>query len=273
MVLGMIAAGCGAGDPNDSATTSPTPSPATTSPTGATQEQALAIYWVGDTARGLRLFREFRRLTVEPGPTGAITAALTSLFEGRPDDPDYTSLWPSGTRLLAVRTEGEAATVDLSLPQPSWGSEAEQRAIDQLVWTVTAADNEIRDVRLLIDGSQVESLAGHVDASGAFQRDETFRVLAPIWITSPAEGDEVAQPLTIEGMASTFEANVVWEVLRGGTVVASGFTTAREAAPAWAPWSVTVPSLPAGEYVVRASESSAEDGSLVVEDTKRIVLR
>jgi hypothetical protein len=253
-------------------TPSTTTSGAVTSPSS---ERALALYWVGDTARGPRLFREFHRASVGAGEEGAIEAGLRALFSTTPDDPDYSSLWPSGSRVLGVVINGTTATVDISFPRPAWGAEAEQRAIDQLVWTATAADTDITAVRIHVDGSPVETLAGHVDTSSDLSRQASFEVLAPIWITSHHDGDVVnaGDALVLEGVATTFEANVLYEVLTGSSVVQSGFTTAEEAAPARAPWSVTLAALAPGDYTLRAMEFSAEDGSLVVQDTKRITVR
>jgi hypothetical protein len=258
----------------------PTPvTPGQTNTTGTvtspSSEQALALYWVGDTARGPRLFREFHRVPVASGESGAIEAALTALFATTPDDPDYSSLWPSNSRLLGVEVSGATATIDISFPRPSWGAEAEQRAVDQLVWTATAAETAITGVRIEVDGSSVETLAGHVDLTVDLSRQASYEVLAPIWITSHSDGDVVqaGDSVVLEGVATTFEANVLYEVLKGSTVVQSGFTTAEEAAPARAPWSVTLAALAPGDYVLRAMEFSAQDGSLVVEDTKRITVR
>jgi hypothetical protein len=263
---------------NGAAGPTPVTTPATGSPgvsvTSPAQERAVGLYWVGDTARGLRLFREFHRVAV-PGDDGDAKAAVEALFATVPTDPDYSTMWPSGTEVLGVQISGSTATIDIKFPRPSWGAQAEQRAVDQLVWTATAADTDIANVRIHVDGSPVETLAGHVDTTGELSRQASFEVLAPIWITSHAEGDVVqaGETLVLEGLATTFEANVLYEVLKGSTVVQAGFTTAQEAAPARAPWSVSLSGLTPGEYTLRAMEFSAEDGSLVVEDTKRISVR
>lgn len=244
---------------------SPTPSSST-----STTEKAVAQYYVGDTARGFRLFREFHRANVGPSP---IESALTLLFTTQPFDPDYTNLWPKGSKVNSVVIAGATATVDLSFPPLNVGAESEARAIDQLVWTATAADPSVTEIKFLKDGKSVESFAGHVDTQGTFKRGLTYEVLAPIWITSAEEGTVMTSPLTIGGLAQTFEANVQWQVIQNGKVVAQGATTAAEAAPARTPWEVKVTNLKPGVYTIRAFESSAKDGSLVVQDTKKIELR
>lgn len=246
----------------------PTPTP---EPSSTVSTQALAQYWVADTSRGFRLYREFVR--VNPAPD-AITAALRQLVSQKPTDSDYLSLWPQGTSINSVKVNGNLAIIDLSFPKLNLGSEAESFAIAQLVWTATAADTTVKRISLTVDGKKIESLAGHVDATKAFTRSLTYEVLAPIWITSPTENQSVAaKGFTLNGMASTFEANVAWKVMKDGVLIQEGSTTAQEAAPAWKPWSVSIENLKPGAYQFFAMEYSAEDGSLVAQDSKNIVIK
>lgn len=245
-----------------------TPTP-TTSPTVSTK--ALAQYWVADTSRGFRLYREF--VQINPVPD-AITAALRQLVSQKPSDSDYVSLWPLGTTINSVKVSGDSAIVDLTFPKLNLGSEAESLAIAQLVWTATAAETSVKRISITVDGKKIESLAGHMDASKPFSRGLTYEVLAPIWITSPTENQSIAaKGFTLSGMASTFEANVVWKVVKDGVLIQEGSTTAQEAAPAWKPWSVTIENLIPGTYQFFAMEYSAKDGSLVAQDTKYAILK
>lgn len=233
--------------------------------------RAFAQYWVADTARGLRLYREFARLSITPDP---ITAALRALVSSKPKDPDYETLWPADTKINSVSISGGTATIDLALGKLNVGSEGEAFAIAQLVWTATAADTAVKNVLLTVDGKKVESLAGHVDATKPFTRSPTYEVLAPVWITSPVEGaQKSAKGFVLSGLASTFEANVAWKVFQNGKLIRQGSTLASEAAPAWAPWSVTIDGLAPGVYLFAAMEYSAKDGSLVAQDTKTATLR
>jgi len=272
LAMSLVLSGCGTASTSSSAALTPTPS--TSSPTASTTTpgtRALAQYWVADTARGFRLYREFVRLVVTPD---AITAALRALVSSRPKDPDYTSLWPVGTKINSVAVSGNGATIDLTLGKMNVGSEGEMLAIAQLVWTATAADPSVTKVSLTVDGKKVESLAGHVDATKPFTRAPSYEVVAPVWITSPVEGDQKsAQGFTLSGLASTFEANVTWKVFQNGKLIKQGSTIASEAAPAWTPWSVAISGLAPGEYQFAAMEYSAKDGSLVAQDTKNATLK
>ncbi len=265
VIISLSLSGC---SQSSKPSTSSTPTPSA-SPTADTK--AFAQYWLADTARGLRLYREFVR--IDPTPD-AMTAALRQLVSQKPIDSDYSSLWPIGTTINSVIIQGDTAIIDLTFPKLNVGGEAETMAIAQLVWTATAANTAVKKISLTVDGKKVESLAGHVDATKAFTRDITYKVLAPIWITSPTENQSVvAAGFTLSGMASTFEANVAWKVIKDGVVIKQGSTTALEAAPAWKPWSVAIPGLAPGTYQFLAMEYSAKDGSPVAQDTKYIVIK
>jgi len=247
-------------------TATPTPTPTTSiNPSPTRTSGALAQYWVADTARGFRLYREFLNAYLEPD---ALTASLTNLVSKKPVDPDYVSLWPADTTINSVKVAGNLATIDISFSKLNVGGEGEALAIAQLVWTATAANYKVTRVAITRDGKTVESLAGHVDATKPFTRAPSYTVVAPVWITYPGEGyTAYADGFTLEGMASTFEANVAWKVYKDGKLVKEGSTTAAEAAPAWTKWSVRIPGLSPGKYLFMAAEYSAEDGSLVAQDT------
>ena len=271
ITVALLLSGCSKSS-NPSPTTTPTPTTSLTpTPTPTTAQRTLAQYWVADTARGFRLYREFLRIDATPD---AITAALRQLVSHKPVDPDYVSLWPTDTKINNVVVVGDSAAIDLSFSKLNVGAEAESLAIAQLVWTATAANTSVKKISFTVDGKKVESFAGHVDATKPFTRGLTYEVLAPVWITSPAEGQEVsAQGFSMGGMASTFEANVAWKVFKDGKLVKQGSTTAGEAAPAWKPWQVAIPGLVPGNYLFMAMEYSAKDGSLVAQDSKNVTLK
>ena len=274
----LVLSGCGTVSTSTSSSSSNSNSNLTSVPTSTStpskptpETMVLAQYWVANTARGLRLYREFARLEVSPDP---ITAALRALVTSQPKDSDYISLWPLGTKINSVAVSGNVATIDLTFGNLKLGVEGERLAIAQVVWTATAADPSVTKISLIVDGKKVESLAGHVDATVTFTRAPTYEVLAPVWITSPEEGVEIgAKGFTLSGLASTFEANVVWKVSQNGKLIKQGSTTSLGAAPAWEPWSVVISGLTPGVYQFAAMEFSAMDGSLVAQDTKTATLK
>ncbi len=298
LALGLVLAvltGCGSGsgddggvlsaDPSASASGTPssTPSSATAPPTAAmtsapgasagaaapAQESARAVYWVGgQDRRGPRLYREFVR---RPAAADPVRDAVEAMLGGKPSDPDYTSLWAKGTSVRGVRTEGTTAVVDLSREARTsgGGSAFEAATLQQLVHTVTAADPQLTAVRLLVEGAAVESLWGAMSTKEPLTRGPAAEVLGPVWLDLP-EGGTFAG--TFGGTASVFEATVSWELRQGTRVVKEGFSTASIGAPGRGEWTATV-SAPAGTYDLWAFESSAEDGSRMFVDSKRVTLK
>lgn len=267
LVAALIAGACGTGVEAPSPMPSRTPS-VTVSPSGRPEIET-TLFFVGDTALGLRLFPEVRTI---PGDDDPALAALRALLDGatEPLDPDHVSLWAgSGSRVRSLTRSAEEIVLDIEFGGLNVGAEGEQRAIDQLLWTAALADPEIESLRITVDGRTVETLAGHVDVSVAFVLGPDDAVLAPVAVLEPREGAEVEAPVTVRGDACTFEANVAWELLDAtGARLDGGSTLAAEACPVRSPWSVDLDDLGPGSYTIRAAEYSARDGSLLAEDTK-----
>jgi hypothetical protein len=228
---------------------------------------AVKLYYVSDTPRGLKLFSEeqkssdFYDLNLQ---------VISDLVSGKvaPLDRDYVNLWGGTNTVNSVSVNGSVATVDLGEISLNIGAEGEQRAIDQIVWTLTGLAPEINSVAFTVNGKTVESFAGHVDTTAQFARAIDYEVLNPIQISSLNEGAGLVTSFTISGQACTFEANVVWKLLQDGKVVKEGFTTATSGCPDRGDWSISFENLEPGEYVIQALEYSAEDGSLFAIDDK-----
>jgi hypothetical protein len=222
------------------------------------------VYYVmDDPAVGPRLYRE--RHTAEAGPADNPAVAAVGEMLGQPaTDPDYSSLWPSGAGVLDYSTSGDTATVDVS-EFPAVGSEAEGVAVQQLVYTVTANDKTVKQVRLLVDGAAPE---GAFDWSSPVKRASMLDVQGLVWLLTPTQEATVGSPVEITGFGTAFEGTVSWEVRKDGsdTVVEEGFAPAG-ANGDFAEFSDTV-DLPPGTYEIRVFESSAEDGRPLHVDSK-----
>ena len=230
------------------------------------------LYFVADTPRGLKLFSEVR---TSSDFYDLNLQVLSDLVSGKvaPLDPDYSNLWGGTNTVNSVTINGSVATVDLGAISLNVGAEAEQRAIDQLVWTLTEIAPEVKSVAFTVDGKTVESFAGHVDTTVVFERAIGYEVLNPIQISSLNEGVDLTSPVTISGQACTFEANVVWKLLQGDIVVKEGFTTATSGCPDRGDWSISIDNLEAGQYTIQAVEYSAEDDSLFAIDDKKFTVK
>lgn len=225
------------------------------------------MFYVGDTPTGLKLFSEKYSFRVA---LDLATEALSLLISGKatPLDLDYTNLWGAGTALNVYTKDGSTGIIDLKMGKLNVGAEAEARAIDQLLWTISAIDPNITGILLLVDGQPVESLAGHVDTSKKIMKQKSYEVLNSLQISSLAQGDTVSNPVIISGEACTFEANVLWTLRKDGKILKSKPTTAKSACPDRSTWSVELGNLEPGNYSFTVEEFSAKDGSLSARDDK-----
>ena len=268
----LVLAGCGASTQDSAPSNSPASGAVSDSETPATEElQDYSFYFVSETARGFRLIREVHLVSKTENDLGDDKGfnSLVMLVDGQlpPFDGDHRTLWNNGTKVNSVTLIDGVATVDLTLGRISLGAESEQRAIDQIVWTLIDNNPTISSVKFTVDGVASESLAGHVDFAQTFVQAPGFDVLVSVWIDLLDRSD-VLNPVSFTGSACTFEANVVWEITRGGDAVRSGATTAELACPDRSNWTIDLGDLSPGNYVFTVSDFSAEDGSLIFEDTK-----
>jgi hypothetical protein len=242
----------------------PTPS---ASPTRAPVTSSVDFFYVMNQPTEFTLIDEPRDFTWNDD---LLTEALAGLIDGsvQAADPDYVNFWGNGSMLNSVELEGETLRLDLTLGTLSVGAESETRAIEQIVWTATGIDPTLTGVAFTVDGVTVNSIGGHVDATGVFTREAPESVLNSVQILYPAQGETVGGPLTFSGVACVFEANVSWELTRGGMSVRSGSALAAESCPARAPWMVELGELPPGDYRFTVAEFSANDGSIAALDDK-----
>ena len=268
----LLVSACGSNSQNSSPSNPPVSSTPSESAIPIIDDlQDYAFYFTSETAQGFRLVREVHQVSKIENDLGDDKGfnSLVMLVDGQlpPFDGDHRTLWNNGTKVNSVSVVEGIATVDLTLGRISLGAESEQRAIDQMVWTLIENDPTVTSVKFTIDGLVSESLAGHVDFSQVFTLAPSYEVLASVWIDLLDRSD-VSNPVSITGSACTFEANVAWELTKGGDVVSSGATTAATACPDRSNWSIDLGELAPGNYVLKVSDTSAEDGSLIFEDTK-----
>ncbi|MGO4597819.1 Gmad2 immunoglobulin-like domain-containing protein [Terrabacter sp. 2RAF25] len=258
-----------ASGPTTPATTGSTP-PTSAAPPVAVPT-SVPVYYLGPVREGsdqVRLFREFVSAPVVAPvtPEGKALAALRLAMGPAPKGSQYVSAW-TGVTPQSVTVGADSIRVRLA----SGTSDGATLATEQLVWTVQAALGTSLPVRFELADASPEVSPGH-PASSTFNRptdqQAVLEQVAPIWIDVPARNGVVraGSPLTARGVASTFEADVEWELLREGVSFEKGFTTATAGAPARGTYAITTKKpLTPGAYVLRAFESSAKDGSVASE--------
>lgn len=99
--------------------------------------------------------------------------ALEALLAGPPKNSGLLSLFPKGTRILGININNGIATINLNSPatQLNLGSPGEAMAVASIVNTLTKFPDVFR-VKILVEGKEVESLAGHVDLTGLLQYND-----------------------------------------------------------------------------------------------------
>lgn len=93
--------------------------------------------------------------------------ALEVLLAGEPRDIKLTGVFPKGVKLVSFNLKNGLATVNLNknAANMNMGSSWEALAVASIVNTLTKFPDVYR-VKILIEGKEVESLAGHVDLTG-----------------------------------------------------------------------------------------------------------
>lgn len=262
--------------PPSTALPTSSPPPSTTAgrpPTAPVGGTAVPVYYVSDVPRppdgspgGPWLYREFHRVTLPDGPNARVRAALDELSV-EPTDPDYaTGMWPTMS-IRSVSVAGNLATVDFDA-WGGWGASFESAFVQQVIYTVTAADSSVRRVRLTVNGQVPPS--GHLLLDEPQDRGSSLETLANVWILAPEQGSSVGSPTQIRVYGTGFEGNVPLRVYQGATMVWEGNVTTEMGGFAEATTSVT---LPAGNYTIRAYNDSPKDGSLTEWDSKDFTVR
>ncbi|MBO9523381.1 MAG: GerMN domain-containing protein [Nocardioidaceae bacterium] len=248
----------------------------TTTPATRTETAELTIYYAGPSvsfdgkaSASHALFAERHELTSDDLPRTAVQDAIS----GRPADPDYLSLWPQGVTVdkVAYDAAGKGlVTVELSGPLQGI---AEERTRDQMLASRAVVRTALDAVDAGPDAGVQFSYNGVLDAGVVQYRGDGTVDLAKVQITSLTNGQTVpAGPLTVKGMAATFEANVVWEVLVGGdAVVKQDHTTAAECCTL-APYEFTVDLEPGTYTIVAHDTDESGEGRPVNQDTKEIIV-
>jgi hypothetical protein len=263
------------------------PPVAATSETGPTTAAA-GLYFVSETATGLRLFREFQAVGIPADPEQEVLLALQRLSrDAGPRDPDYVTLWPDDS-FAAVRLEEDRIVVELGTAEALTGNPADGRiGVQQAVYTAEGALGVSLPVSFEWDGEPTRRVLGF-EAGTVVPRDRGYDVTAPVNISNPAEGLAVEDDvLRADGaVATNIETEVLWSlapvgaeaVLEGSAGTAdttSEDATATLGAPGWET-QIDLSGLAPGAYVftVRVTaEGQTSDQPTEFTDTRTITVR
>lgn len=220
--------------------------------------EAVPVYYLGSTLQRteagtldhrVRLFREFHRMPVSPSPFAKVAAAVGAMSTTRLD-PDYRTAWTTLGDVAVTEVAGDLR-IDLAadgFPAALPDSFTAAEAIQQLVWTATAAYGKDVAVTVVVDGGTNVSWGKELFGTPV-SRDADLR--APVWITDPASDQhDQAGRVTVIGTSTSFEATLGYQIRQAetGDLVTEGTATGG-ANGQYAPFSFTV-DLEPGHYTV-----------------------
>ena len=131
------------------------------------KELMVNVYYPRSDGTGLVAVRR----TVSTEKDDKYTAAMKSLLTGT-KEKGQTNVFPKKAKLRSIVVKDGIATVDFSKELQtnfSGGSTGEEMLIGSIVNTLTDFP-EVQKVSILIDGSAVETLSGHMDLSEPLTR-------------------------------------------------------------------------------------------------------
>lgn len=254
----------------------------------------VAIYFVGETPAGPRLFSEERSVNgddVDSRLVSAVQVALGRAQDGSPRpplDPDYRVPWPAGTvgyaesddatgELVVTLSSSRGPAADYLRRRGDLTTEEAALAVEQLVRTAQGVDGRAAPVRFLLDGQPTDQVLG-VPTSEPLAAGPDLAVLAHVSIAFPPEGRTVDndQPFTVTGRGNSFEGTIVTRIQRweGTYVVDQKPTIAGWLEDRLFPFEVTfdLTDVPPGDYVVISQTDDPSGEGKFDTDTRRITI-
>jgi hypothetical protein len=234
----------------------PASGPSTTASSEAPSGQ-VPVYVIGTQGGRKWLFREFRP-THAVTPDDKVAEAVTDAVTDRPSDPDYDPpLFEGSPNSVATATVTPSLiTVTLSaamVSRPDVTRADARLALEQLVWTATAAAGATADTPVLIRVDHgTQSLFGQLPLGQQYTRGGfSPNPCAPLWITSLVEGTDVGHnPFEVHGDAVVGDGgSITWTLTRDGAQVGAGDALLDPPAGTRRGWTVTPPTQGrAGHY-------------------------
>ena len=151
-------------------------------------------------------------------------------------------------------------------------------AIQQVVYTVQAAAQQRIPVQFQVDGQPIDQVYG-VPTSEPLTNAPELDVLALVSISNPTEGRTVEGSFSADGVASSFEGTVPWELRDAdGTRGQDGTPrqgTMEDHLTPWETGPIDVSDLPPGTYtfVAMTDDPTGGEGGGPTTDTRTVVIR
>ncbi len=137
--------------------------------TGPEKKEKVRIFWTAENGIGLEPVEMELALPAEPEPRAKLI--ILALIASAPR-PEVRTLPADAALLDFYLLDDGTAIADfsdaLARATPS-GILSEQMAVDSILRTLEANVPGVRRVKILINGQEVDTLAGHADLSGIFE--------------------------------------------------------------------------------------------------------
>lgn len=136
------------------------------------QSMNVKVYYPDDS--GMKLVEVEREIIVDDS-IDKYTAAVETLME-EPTEENLTRIFPKNAAIRSVTVRDGLATVDFDgsiLKGFVGGSTGEEFLIGSIVDTLTNFP-EVKRVKFLVDGKEIETLSGHMDLSTPLERMNTL---------------------------------------------------------------------------------------------------
>jgi Immunoglobulin-like domain of bacterial spore germination len=224
-------------------------------PNAPASDQVRAWY-VGDNAdssgKTPRLFAETHTVT-DPGDDAPVAAANEAVA-ATPIDPDYRNVWPAGLGVGSIEKTSGVTSINLVGDQS--GDLPSGRLLDLGLQAIA------RSAGLQPGDMFGWSLNGTSDDVGySVAPDDDVR--SYISIDDIVDGQTLTSPVTALVSGNTFEGNVSWQLFDSTQkIVDKGFVTTSQGM--WTQAPIELGNLDPGTYELQALETSAEDGSYVI---------
>lgn len=131
------------------------------------------------SVRGLELVPRPREIYATSSVTNQMKQVVVELIRG--PQPDESSAviraLPESTRLREIYLSGPTAYVDLTqelVQNLEGGSQSELLTVYSVVDSLTYNFSDVRSVKILVEGAEVESLSGHIDLSRPLLKDLSY---------------------------------------------------------------------------------------------------
>lgn len=127
-------------------------------PEAITEERVVEICWLDPTSESIKLVSNKMTFAKSVKSERVLATALATLFEQPPQDSNYTTAIPQGTKLLDLKTDKSGIHLNLSQEFISGGGSASMSSrLAQVIYTATSADNN-NQVWISVEGKPLKNL-------------------------------------------------------------------------------------------------------------------